>query len=527
MVATPLFDLGTQGLIKDRADHTLPPEAWTDAKNVRFTDGDVVKMTGDSQVFGTPTVAPSYILAVPGTSQTFWLYTSLTKAYVYEGGVHTNITRQTASVDVDYTAAAHREWNGCVFQGVPILNNGADVPQYWSAISSATKLANLSNWPGATTKARVMRAFGSYLVALNINDAGTSRPHMVWWSHKADPGSLPASWDYTDATRDAGRIELTDAAAGIILDAQLLRNQLLIYKEGSVHAMRFVGGQNIFAFDPIQVLSGILASRCVSVIDDGKRHFYASQDDILVHNGQEPTSVGDKRMRRSIFASIDSTYYVNSFTFHNPREKEAWFCYPESGSQQPNVAAIWNYRDNTLQLRDFRGSNAETGAITDATADTWTSTSGDWSTDPDPWSSEGRQRTVVAVPGETKILLLDNTEQFDGSSFTAFVERTGLGVLGKSRTGQPKADYTTRKLVTRVWIKMLGLAILTVRIGMQEIRGGTVNWGPEKTFDPTTDQYLDFEVGDGRLIAIRFSTSSDVSWRLESYELEIAPLGQH
>lgn len=526
MVNTPLFDLGSIGLITDLPDHTLPPEAWTDMRNMRCIDGDVKKIEGDSQVFGTPTVAPSFVLGVPGSSQTFWLYTSLTKAYVYEGGVHTNITRQTASVDVDYTASNGREWNGCIFQGVPILNNGADVPQYWPALSSSQVLVDLTNWPGSTTKARVIRAFGSYLIAFNVNDAGTPRPHMVWWSHKADPGSLPASWDYTDPTVDAGRRELTDAAAGVILDAQPLRNVMVIYKEGSVHLMRYQGGQEIFAFDPLQTEGGLLATRCVAAIDEGRKHFFVSDNDILVTDGQTTISVGDKRVRRSVFADLDPTYYVNSFCFHNPREKEAWFCYPSSGSEAPNIALIWNYRTNTLYTRDFVGLAASSAPITDAATDTWTTTSSDWSSDSDPWSSEGRQRTVVAAPSDTKFYLLDNTEQFHGTSFTAYVERTGLGVLGKSRDGKAKADYNMRKLVYRIWPKIRGAALVGIRLGAQESIGSSITWSTEQTFDAATQTFLDFEV-NGRLIGVRFTSNLATGWRLEGYDLDIAPLGQH
>lgn len=526
MVNTPLFDLGSVGLVQDLPDHTLPPEAWTDMRNMRCIDGDVKKIEGDSQVFGTPTVAPSFVLGVPGASQTFWVYNSLTKAYVYEGGVHTNITRQTAGVDVNYTTVNGRDWNGCLFQGVPILNNGSDVPQYWSALSSSQKLQDLAAWPGATTKARVMRAFGSYLIALNVVDAGTPRPHMVWWSHKADPGSLPSSWNYADPTVDAGRRELTDAVAGVILDAQPLRNMMLIYKEGAVHTMRFQGGQEIFAFDILQTEGGVLATRCVTVIDEGKRHFFVSNDDLLVTDGQSTTSLGDRRLRRALFADIDPTYYVNSFCFHNPREKEAWFCYPASGSSVPNIALIWNYRSNTFYKRDFVGLAASSAPITEAVSDTWTSTSGDWSTETAPWSTEGRQRTVVASPDDTKFYLLDNTEQFHGTSFTAYLERTSLGVLGKGRDGKAKADYTTRKLVYRIWPKIRGTALVGIRLGGQESIGSAVTWSAEQSFDPATQTYLDFEV-NGRLIGVRFATNLALSWRLEGYDLDIAPLGQH
>src|SRR5678815_1969437 len=186
-------DVGSIGSVnpQDVPAYMLPPEAWTIALNMRHVDDGMQSLDGWQQVFGTPLFAPHFAMSLSTQTANFWIYTSLAKAAVYDGTTHTDITR---TVGGDYGATQTYQWNGTILGGIPILNNGIDVPQFWSPQTVATKLVALTNWP-ATYRTMVMRAFGPFLVAFNIQVAGTSFPHRVLWSHPADPGSVPASWD--------------------------------------------------------------------------------------------------------------------------------------------------------------------------------------------------------------------------------------------------------------------------------------------------------------------------------------------
>jgi len=520
-----IYNVGSIGVNRDLPPHYLPPEAWTDSNNMRFQDRTASKIKGHEQIFGTPTVAPGFLLNVPKADTSFWIYCSLTKAYVYESGVHTNITRQTASVDVNYTAIAFNQWNGGALGGVPLLNNGIDVPQYWPSLLASTKLADLTNWP-AMMRAKILRPFGPFLVALNINDNGTLYPHMFWWSHPADPGLIPASWDYADPAYDTGRKELTDVEGGQILDALILKNLLIIYKETSTHYMRFVGGQEIMANDLLWASSGILASRCVTLIDQGKKHFVATADDIVQHNGQEIESVLDAKARKYLKFDLDSTNFRNSFCCHNQAQREAWFVYPSSGAEFPNKVLIWNYQYNTIQFRDFVGNFAAPGVAVSSGAIAWNSLTDPWNSLIDRWSEEGNRQLLIADAANTKIFQADKTELFDSNAITSFVERIGLAVIGRDRQGQPKADYTQRKLAKRIWPKITGTAPVTIRVGAQEDFDDAVVWSDAQIFTPGIDKYLDMEA-NGRLLAVRFESNSSSSWQLEGYDLDIELLGEH
>lgn len=526
-----LSDLGTAGIISDRPAHTLPPEVWSDAKNTTFENGQIQLRKGETLVFGTPTVVPGFLINIPALTQTYWIYASLTKAYVYEGGVHTNITRQTAGVDVNYTATAYRQWDGTILGGIPIFTNGIDVPQYWPTLSVGTKLDNLSNFTGAgvghewpaAARAKLMRSFGPFLVALNFTESGATRGQAVWWSHPAEPGTLPQSWDYTDPTYDAGQRELTDVKGGQILDALALGNTMVIYKENATHVMRFVGGQEIFSFDLKLATSGILTTRTKCPIKEGAGHFVVTGDDIILFTGQDAQSVIEDRFKKQLFGSIDSTNYINSFCFNDSERKEAYFCYPEAGATYPNIALVWNYEYNTLQKRDWVGNSADTGGVT-SSGDVWSAVSTAFDLYNEVWSRESRRQQVIADFAGNRFFTLNSSPTGYLTIPNAYVERTGLAFVGKDRNGKPRVDFNSVKLLNRVWPKVTGSGLLNVRVGSQDSIQESINWTAPKTFNALTQKYLDFEVS-GRILSIRIESADGKQWQIEGYDLDISVLG--
>lgn len=518
MAEIEINDLASVGLIRDIEPHQLPPEAFTEASNMRFFNQGVETIGGRAQVFGTPTVAPHFALPIANMSQTYWLYASLTKVYVFDGVNHTNITRQTASVDVDYTATQTRDWNGMVFGGVPVLNNGQDVPQYWATLSTGTKLAALPNWT-STLRARILRSLGPHMIAFNLTDNGTVYPHLVQWSHPADPGSVPASWDYTSATYDAGRKDLPDVNAGVIQEALPLAGKMFIYKDNSTWRMSFIGGQFIFDFQTFLETSGILGPRCVAVTGDGQRHVVATQDDIIIHNGTSAQSILTERYKKYLFNQIDTDNYQNSFMFANPAYNEIWFCYPEPGQTNPTRALIWNYSGGKLGAFseasvNFR--NVALGVIETASDYTWETIPTAWDSVDAPWSEASRRKLLACNTDATELHLLDSGSTFNGTSISSVLTRTALGVVGRKRTGEWIVDFMKMKFISRLWIKASGGPI-NVRVGMAETPQGSVTWSLAQTFDPTTQLFLDFET-TGRAIAVEFTASRP--FRIEGYTLQ-------
>lgn len=527
--AVEINDLGSIGAVSDTPAYQLPPEAFTNLQNCRIINGGIEGLPGWEQIFGTPLEAPRWAMPIRTAAATFWLYTSLTKAYGFDGTTHTNITRQTAAVDVNYTATDGFQWNGTLLGGIPVFNNGVDVPQFWAPTMLAQKAQDLTNWP-ATLRAKVIRAFGPFLIAIGITKAGTSFPHMVKWSHSADPGSLPTSWDETDPTKDTGEVDMPDVDAGILLDMLPLANLMYLYKENSVWRARFVGGRSIFDFGQSAWLqtTGLLAPRCVCVTGDGTRHVWASQDDIMFHDGNKVRSLLTDKQRRRLFNEIDTNNFNNSFIFCNPTVNEIWFCYPSGGTDPfPTRALVLNYTNggDSWPITEVDGitfRNATIGPIEGATDETWEANENLWDDDDGPWSELARRRVVLVGTAATKFYNMDKGATRDGTVFTKTVRREGLALLGKKRNGEWIVDFNRRKLADMLWPKIQG-DLCRVRIGSQERVDGSITWNPAINFNPLTQSFCNPGPVEGRAIAIEFATEG--SFRIDGYNFDVMDLG--
>lgn len=527
MAEVDINDVGVPGVVQDTPAYQMEPEAWTEALNMRSVDGGMVSIPGWEQIFGTPGVAPHFAMPIVSSAQTYWLYMSLTKGYVWDGTSHTNITRQTAAVDVDYTTSNTRDINGTVFAGIPILNTGADDPQQWSAFSTSQKLTAIDAWPSGGT-IKTLKSFGAYLVGVNYSVGGNTYPHLVKWSASATSiGALPPSWDETDATLDAGEYDLPDVNSGTLQEMMQLGSKMMLYKEQSIWAMRYIGGRAIFAFDTFSDVVGILAPRCVAITGDGKKHVVATQDDIMIHDGNSPPiSILDKRMRRALFRNIDVANYINSFMFTDYVNTEIFFCYPEQGQTYASRALVFNYRTGAITEMDgitFR--NAIVGQVETEDTELWSTGTDTWDEDTGPWSSQERRQVVLCDPDNTK-LHKNSTSTYtrDGTGYSSVLQRTGLALIGKKRNGDWIVNHEVMKFVDRLWPKVQGGPV-RIRVGVQMTVNGDVTWGPYQNFDPTTQVAVDV-AQSARAIAVEFSMQATNDWRLDGYRMTLTPDGQ-
>jgi hypothetical protein len=519
-------DVSKHGAIRDVPGYMLPPEAWTLGMNMQVVDDGLEKMFGWSQVFGTAGAEPHFAMPLSTAAQTFWIWTSLTHAFVWDGLAHTNITR--AGGGSPYSASLTEQWNGTLLAGVAILNNGVDVPQAWLTPTAATDLVDLPNWQ-PTVRAKIIRAFGPYLMAFNVTKTGTNFPHMVKWSHPADPGSVPVSWDETDPTRDAGEAELPDVNAGLIMEALQLGDTMFIYKGSSVWKCRWIGGRFIFDFGKSAWLTtmGILGPRCVATTGDGTRHVVAAQDDVVWHNGSQVVSILNRKQRRRLFNEIDTVNFGASFMLDNPLRKQMMFCYPSSGMLVPDRALVMHYGQGdqwpVTEMDGITFRNGTVGPVEGASDETWVGPDVEWSLDDGPWSTLERRRVIVLNPAASKFMVLDSGDTRDGTVFTGTLQRTGLALLGRRRSGEWIVDHQKMKLFDEFWAKIQGGPV-NIRLGAAMRVDGPVTWGSTIPFDPTIHVNGYSGPVSGRGGAIEFSS---IPWfRLDGYKVVISEMGE-
>ena len=514
-------DAGSIGLNRDLSVHELPLGAWTDVQNIRFLDGYAHQFYGHGEVYNSPSIVPYHLLpCVIGTAR-YWIYASLEKIYAVTitagSAVHTNLTRQTAAVDVDYVATAN-SWTSTLLGGIPILNPGntTDPPQQWD-LNTANNFQALTAWP-ANTYCKSMRSYKNFLIALNITDTGINYPFMVKWSSPAVPGAVPSSWDETDPTTDAGQFDLAQGYDPIV-DGMALRDSFIVYKEASVWRLDYIGGQNIFQSQQVLGMSGALNRNCIVEVDG--LHLVLTGSDVVLHDGQSPTSILDKYTRRWLFQNIDVDAVDHCFVFKNPFYNEVFICFPSIGATACDSAIVYNYVDRTVAHRELPNVyHASFGPIDSGLT-------GNWSQDPDPWDSDltlwdGPDRvpsTSRALMGAaaTKLYMLDAAASFDGTMPNAFMERKGLSF------DVPEKIKLVRGIRPRI-VGNTGNTII-IKIGYQNDPYEDPTWVSTMTHTiGTTIENQCFV--SGRYIAVRFQSDTAYNWRVDSYELDVQISGE-
>lgn len=525
----PLYMAGDTGIIKDIATHELPPTAWSGGTNIAFLDGKVVRRNGQEQRFPGHLGQPYFISLAYTLTNAYWVYADKTKMYATDGGAHAEITRASGvygSLELD------RLWDGGMFQGIPVFTNGKDKPQAWTNIALANKLIDLPNWP-PTYLCKLIHPFKNFLVAMNISYGGNTYPNMVLWSDAADPGSLPTTWDVSDPTQLAGTRDLVDEFPGGIINAMNLRDILIIYKDNSVWGMQFIGGTQIMR--TYQILSGIgtLGPHSVALIDKGSKHAFATEEDLIIFDGQNSVSALENKWKKYLRDNLDPTTGKRSFVFAREKTNEVMLCFPELGHEFPNAALVWNWRDGTVAYRNFDAdiSLVALGPIS-ISGDPWNLDTATWDSDATIWDlvsfRAGNFDVLAAKPGAdlgtSRLLEMGVGQQYEGVDYLAYVERLDLAVVGQDKaSGAIKSDFEMRKLTTRIWPHVEG-APVWVSMGARETIDGAYTWLPTQKFTPGVDKYLDFIIG-GRFMAVKFESNVEGVWKLEGYNLELEPLG--
>ena len=518
---------GSAGVIKDLSEHELPAGVWTDCKNIRFYGGRVHQSRGHGQVFGNTSVIPYHILPVVFTNDDrHWMYLGEKKIYdvVYdasgESGTHTNITRQSSGADVDYSGT-YNGWTSCVLGGIPVVNAGnvTDTPQYWS-LNTAAKMDEITAWP-ANTYCESMRVYKNFLIALNITKGASKYPHMVKWSAPAVPGALPSTWDESDATNDAGELDL---AVGYdpIVDGLQLRDSFMIYKESSVWRMDYVGGQSIFRVSKVLGTSGAMNRNCIVEVNGS--HFVLTGSDVILHDGSSAVSILDNVTRRHLFDSIGSEQINKCFVFGVPFSPEVFVCYPSGGSVYCDKAMVWNYQDKTVSFRDLPNVNHATVGTLGTASDAWGADTDPWDSDTTSWSAAGQDtadRTkAVLASNDSKLFKLDSTYLFDGAIPEASLERKGL-VLSPDEN---------RVIVTSIRPRITGNngQTLTISVGYHDTDPYAEPIYPSSGVMTHTigETAKDCCLVTGRYIAIKLETAGAYQWTLDSLDIEYREVGR-
>ena len=377
-----------------------------------------------------------------------------------------------------------------------------------------------------TVLCKSMRAFRSFLIALNITTDGVNFPRVVKWSTEAATQTLPTSWNETLSTVDAGEFELADTK-GDILDGLQLRDSFMIYKEDAVYSMTFVGTPFIFSFRQLSPTIGAISKNCVAEFDGG--HAIFGKGNFYINDGQRIKPILPMKLKEYVFQSIDGAQTNKCFVVADYGRTEILFCFTAdgAGSNQPNKAVVWNYITNTFTIRDLPDlAHIGYGNVGNPVrATTWAVTTETWSTITGPWTMRYDLQDKVllfADPNSTKLYRDNSGNKKNTTYMTSYIERSGLSMNSQ---GQP--DHSSVKRISAIWPKMSisGSESINVYLGTSMSTEEGITWNAPTSFNPNTQSKVSVR-GTGKFYAVKFESTTDMDWELDGYAIDVQEVGQ-
>lgn len=507
MPMVPIENIGQLGVIKDTEPVLLPPNAFTDALNVRFRDGSVETIPGES-LFASIGAAPSYGIHWPRPDGAY-------NVFIKDGSaVAVNASGSATSILTG--SYPNSRWQLDNFGGgySVYINNGVSTPLY-VLVGSETADLSFQEFPGwnyndNTVTAKVVRSLGYSLVAANLTitdaeDNVTYAPVTVRISVQAAIGNFPTIWEPGLTTDTADEFEVNSTTP--IVDMKELRGSMFIYTSNSIHLLNIQNG--VPNVKPYAKGYGVLSLDCIAEFEG--KHLVVDRNDIYYHNGSgEIKSAVEQRWRNYFIENLNPTHASNTFVVTNPRYSEIWVCFPNlSSTGKCNEALIYNYRTDTWTRRQlpnvtylFQSPPIFGGSFVNG------------------------KTTLIGCNGTTQTLLMDSGYQmYNGTAlanYTSYLERKYLLLKepsGDSRINSmsPTLKVTNPDATVYVRVKSTNVYNDDVDLSVSDDTRDTFSIQPQNTqygykVDPREQ---------GRFISYRiFSTDY---WKLSAQHVDAQP----
>ena len=504
--------LGTKGVIMDTAAVLLDPSSFTNARNVRFDDGSVKKITGEVQILPDLSSNPVFGIHWPRPDTRYNIYAD-SNGRVFRINQAGNVSQISGAT----LPSSDARWQGSLFTGgyAVVINNTVQTPQYvlYTGAGGAeeTSLTDLPGWNYegnvSSLTAQVVRPLQNVLIAGNlrrtISGVVHRQPGTIRISNRAAPGSVPQSWDVNLPTADtAAAFELSQTED--IIEMLPLRGSMFVYTGNSYHSVT----PNPIITQETSVINyygyGILASDCVQEFDG--QHFVVDRNDIYVHSGTGTIqSVADGRVRRYFKQHLNPTHYENTFVSLNRREDEIWVCFPNRNANAAgdcNEALIWNYRENHWTIRDLPNARSGFNApmIRSNTFDV------------------ADERLILVSRPDNRFYATDEGSTFNGTNFLSFVEskRRAATSEGSSKwVGSFYPIFNANETTSTA---------ITISLRGQNNFADDIDFSDRKTdvrvFNPSTSYKIDPRT-NGRLINYRVESNDANTWTFSGIGVDI------
>lgn len=508
MALKKIIGFSTGGLNTDTPPYDLPDNMLTTAKNFRCDNKTLTSNNIFSKTFALKDNAPIKSIYITSEGGGYWVIVN-----------KTSITKILAS-EMDVTPDSYSAGSGPIVSvaalaDIPIVNNSGTKPYFM--LPSSAKFMPLpwdksKDWAAANQTCDVMVSHKQFLFALSITDNGIHHPTTLRWSHPADVGAVPVSWDPTDTTKAAG-ITTLGGNGGNIIAALPMRDSLVIYRSNGISIADYVGGQYVWKIRHVQTGVGILTPDAVA--DVNGLHFFVSNGEVYSFDGNSIFPIANDRVAKQL-NQIDEQSIQMLFVVHDQTDKSVMIFMPINNAKGCNLCLIYNYASNawtTIEVppTKFAGYGTIAGNIK-----TWDASTGSWDEAGNTWeanTSAPSNKTVVTISTEDdsayNLLSLKPINGFENLTFNSIIERTDLSI------GEPEHVST----IQRIYPYISGVGKVNFQVGSQMYPGAPVLWKPVQVFDINNERKIDIRT-TGLYHAFRISSDGSSSYSISGLAIE-------
>jgi hypothetical protein len=532
----PVRDVGSIGVVTDIRPASLPINAFTKAKNVRFDEGKVGRSPVFRKIKDSLGFNPRFTYGVPANSSgNFASIILVSDTYEFKAYANGSLVSKQGSLSA--TSASVQPFTGTSLADIVYINRIDQPPVFM--VNGGGSFAPLTHWPSGY-RAESIRAYGDFLIALNTTEGGSNFPSRVRFSTPALANSVPATWDASDTTASAGFNDLVQMKTGIV-DGLTLGTKFIVYSKDQVWLMEFVGGTFIHNFRKLFSDCGVINQNCIVEVEGA--HYVFDHDDIYIHDSNTRQSICDERVSNYIFGGLNTAKTNRCFVHHNPELDEVMFCYVSgddmaeyTNGDRCNRAAVFNYKSQTWSFMDLPNVSSSThGTISSSTtyenANTYGNIGGSYYSQEAGYDVHslfvGEDSSLDGITSD-KLYGLDLSDSgslsFDldtEANKSPYLEREGIDLDEMS----PLSGY---KVITKIFPQVDTSSPnkqFVFTFGSADLLGNTTTYQSSTTFDGTTDYKIDTRAS-GRYLSYKMAVSDNKDFSFLGFDLDVSTTGR-
>ena len=366
-------------------------------------------------------------------------------------------------------------------------------PYYWDKTlglgARATTFASQTGASDAPTITRhiMVSSTDRHVVCFGCNPLGETDQDllMVRWSDQEDP----VDWTPT-ATNTSGSQRISSGSK--IIAAQKTRQEMLIWTDSALHAMRFTGPPFTFGFSMLANNISIIGPNAITTVGD--KVFWMDRENFYVYTGR--IQIIPCTLLRYVFDDINLEQKDKCFAASNRMFDEVFWFYPTADSDEIDRYVKFNFTENTWDL----GSLVRTAWV--------------------DYGIHNNPRASGTASGTNFTYIHEIGDDDDGSAMTAYVESADFDL------GDGEQFMFVSRLIPDIDITSTDAdASVNYILKTRNFPGDSLTTNSTNAVKSTTQQ--SFLRGRSRQAVLRIeSDTTDITWTLGDLRLEIRPDGR-